>query len=415
MPLGAPDRMGKVAAALAVTGLGAAGAYAFWAGQGGITAGPVRDGEMGFVLTEFAYAVGPDADEASCPQGMSRDVVDVFSESPEGQRRSGESDQDYSERLESTGQALSFNADGKHFCINPELAPIDEHARMLLSATARADGINIDGAVSRSAADIRSGRHDFVGLDGTEGVDNQFWRAVGCTKSFQSDGQSNAFGIEMQSGAWGVVVQLSDVDDLANDDHVEVGIYANADPMQVSPTREALDFATYAMEQDENFRASTTGRIINGVLTTEPVDVRFRRVVNAMYLERPLRSARIQATLSSEGELKGYMAGYTPVDDMYDLQFGFRSGKNGDGTPASFERRSRSAWGSARSGGRTCEGMWQSLNRLADGDQDRTTGRFTSISTQYRFTARPAFLVDIATSSQNETLNGVIPEAAGRQ
>jgi hypothetical protein len=34
-----------------------------------------------------------------------------------------------------------------------------------------------------------------------------------------------------------------------------------------------------------------------GVLTTQPVDVRFNNVVNAMHLERPLHETRIQAAV----------------------------------------------------------------------------------------------------------------------
>ena len=35
--------------------------------------------------------------------------------------------------------------------------------------------------------------------------------------------------------------------------------------------------------------------------------------------------------------LGGYLAGYTPVEDLYNFQYAFRNGKNGKGEPA--ERR----------------------------------------------------------------------------
>lgn len=364
----------------------------------------LRDGEVGFVVTQFAYALGPDSDESACPAGMSKDVSQIFGTSPEGQRRPGEGDEEYSKRLENGGKAISAAPDGRNYCMHPEIAPPDPNARILTSAQARADGINLDGKVSRSQADVQSGLLDFVGRDGTQGVDNQFWRAVGCNRSYQSAGPSNVFGTEMYTGAWGILIRIGDVDDLKNDDHVEVGIYANADPMQLSPNRAALEYATYAMDQDEDFRATTTGRIENGVLTTEPVDVRFHSVVNAMYLRRPLRDARIQATLSPQGELKGYLAGYAPVTDLYDYQFGYRNARNGDGTPSAMQRRLGSSNGAARVLGHTCQGIWQSLHRLADGHPDSKTGNFTSISTQYSFTARPAFVVDVDTRSKNDTL-----------
>lgn len=362
----------------------------------------LRDGEAGFVVTQFAYALGPDSDATACPAGMSKNVAQIFELSPEGRRRPGETDEQYSQRLEEGGKAISNAPDGRNYCMHPETAPRDIHARMLTSVAAPADGIDLDGRVSRSLADQRSGRLDFTGRDGTRGVDNQFWRAVGCNRSYQSTGQSNGFGTEMYTGSWGILITLGDVDDLRNDSAVDVGIYANADPMQLSPTRKALEYATYAIDQNDGYRATTTGRIVNGVLTTDPVDVRFHNVVNAMYFDRPLRDARIRATLSPQGVIQGYLSGYTPVTALYDFQFGYRAARDARGRPADPRRVLGTANGAARVLGHTCQGMWQSLHRLADGHPDPATGAFTSISTQYRFEARPAFVVDVPTRGAND-------------
>lgn len=362
----------------------------------------VRDGEAGFVVTAFAYAVGPDANEATCPLGMSKNVAEIYGESPDGQRKPGEDDEAYSKRLDAGGQEISNAPDGRNFCMHPQIAPVDRFARTLTSSRALADGLNLDGKISRSKADAKSGRLDFTSGDGSKGIDNQFWRAVGCNHSFQSNGLSNGFGSEMYTGAWGILITLSGIDDLKNDDHVQIGIYANADPMQISPAREALGYATYAMDQDESYRAVSTGRIKDGVLTTDPVDIRLRKVTNALYLDRVLKDARVQATLSPDGVLKGYLAGYSPVENIYDLQFGFRNATIDTGELAPLGRRLGTSNGAARVLGHTCQGIWQSLHRLADGHADPKTGAFTSISTQYTFEAIPAFIVDVDTKKANK-------------
>lgn len=365
----------------------------------------VRDGQAGFIVTDFRFALGPDTmDTPACANGMSLNVAEIFAKTPEGQRKPGEGDEAYGKRMEAGGEALSAAPDGRNFCLHPELAPPDPDTRTLLSPDVRAEGINLDSKVSRSPADAQSGRLDFVGTDGIQGVDNQFWRAVGCSRSYQSSGSSNGFDTEMYTGSWGILIRLDDLDDIKNDDHITVSIVANADPIQVSPARAALEYATYAMDKDPRFRATTTGQIKNGKLVTEPVDVRFHSVVNGMYLERPLRDARVHATLTPRGVLGGYLSGYTPVGEMYDVQFGFRNGKNGDGTPSDLQRRLGSSNGAARVLGHTCPGVWQSLHGLADGHLDPKTGRFTSISTQYLFEARPAFVVDVETKSANDKL-----------
>ena len=368
--------------------------------------GFVRDGKAGFVVSDFNYALGPDHEETgACRTGLSKSSEEIFSESAAGRRRPNESDEDYSRRIREGGQAIAEFDDGTHYCTRPDLAPRDTHNRLLVDADAPAEGIDLDGTISRSTRDRRALRLDFNGIDGAKGVDNQFWRLVGCTRSYQSDGISRGgLTTGMFTGAWGIVITLDDVEDIKNDAHVEVGIHANADPIELSPTREALDYATYAIDQDPKFRATTRGRIEDGVLISEPVDVRFHHDVNSMYLERPIRDARIRATLSANGVLTGYLSGYSPILEFYDLQFAYRNGKNADGTPSPFKRVVNSADGASNALGHTCQGMYQAMHRLADGHPDPKSGKFTSLSTQYRFEARPAFVVDVDTKSKNEKL-----------
>ena len=181
-------------------------------------------------------------------------------------------------------------------------------------------------------------------------------------------------------------------------------IYANADPIELSPNREALPNATYAIDQDPRFQAKTRGRIVDGVLTTDPVNVRFHKNTNSIYLERTLNEARVKMTLGADGTLEGYLAGYTPVDELYDFQYAFRNGKNGKGEPADRRLVTISAMGQAAVLGHTCNGAYYALHELADGDPDPKTGKCTSISTQYRIKAIPAFVVDAKTQSVNEDL-----------
>ena len=49
------------------------------------------------------------------------------------------------------------------------------------------------------------------------------------------------------------------------------------------------------------------------------------------------------------------------------------------------------------------------MKKLADGHRDPKTGQCTSISTQYRITAIPAFVVEVATHSVNEALDHAGP------
>ena len=292
-------------------------------------------------------------------------------------------------------------------CANPEKFEPDPKYRTVKVDNVKAYGFDFDGRDSRQKGKAMPGtcaHSDLMGMNGEHGIDNQFYRLVGCTKSYQSTGQGNTWAIEMLTGAWGVLINVEGVDDIKNDDSVEVTFAANGDPIELSPTREPLRDATYAMDQDVRFRAKTKGRIKNGVLTTDPVDVRFHKITNSIYMERTLKEARAQMTLSADGTLEGYLGGYTPIEDMYNFEYAFRNGKNGKGEPAESRLIRVSSLGRAATQTYTCNGVYYALRELADGHPDASTGNCTSISTQYRIKAIPAFVVDSKTASKNEDL-----------
>lgn len=378
------------------------------AAQGGLTNEVFRNGEAGFVVTDIGFALGPDAkDSGACPLGMTigvRGQIAALKTTPAGQRKPNESQDAYERRLAIAANTLP---DGRYVCMNPEASKPDPGWRLVSGRDAVAEGIDLDGQDSTLAGKAAPGtcRHqDFRGANGERGIDNQFYRMAGCTSGYQSTGMGIGFKTEMLTGSWGILVSLKGVDDLQNDDSVEVGIYANADPIQLSPAREALPYATYAVDQDPRFRATTRGRIVDGVLVTDPVDVRFHNVVNAMYDERVLRHARLKMRFAADGGMQGFLAGYSPVDATYDLQYGSRSSKSAKGELMPLARRIQVSIGRADALGHSCNGAYHALKAVADGDPDPVTGECTSVSTQYRIRVAPAFVVDVPTESVNRKL-----------
>jgi hypothetical protein len=110
-------------------------------------------------------------------------------------------------------------------------------------------------------------------------------------------------------------------------------------------------------------------------------------------------------TVTPDGGLDGILAGYTPVEELYDFQYGFRNGKDANGNPAPLQLRAGSSIGQAAVLGHTCQGAYYAMKQLADGHRDAKTGQCSAISTQYRIKAIPAFVVDNATQSINKDLD----------
>jgi hypothetical protein len=396
--------LGAPALALGAAGLFAAiNACAAADAQGSM----IEGGKAGFIVYGFGNAYArPGQVGAMCPNGRSLGYRKIFQRSPEGQRREGEPASDYETRM-NVGAAKLATVNGQNLCSHPELGPADPDYRTMDATNVIAFGIDLDGQDSK-----RNGRpapetcahDDFPGANGVHGIDNQMLRVLGCDgagEQYAAPDESgelprgeNGVSETMLQGGWGILISLRGVDNLQNDDSVEVGIYASADPIQRSANKEPILHETYAPDQDPRFRAETHGRIVNGVLTTDPVNVRFHWLVAGMHLERPLDHARIQAKFNADGGLEGYLAGYTPVAAMYNLNYGFRDAKDDAGQPVPPVRTELLSVLGNDVMGRTCHGAYAALNRLADGDRDPHTGRCTSISTQYWIRAVPAFVVD---------------------
>src|SRR5208282_714097 len=152
---------------------------------------------------------------------------------PDLQRQEGETEDKYGQRV--FRQAMG-DPNTKNLCLNPELGKPDPNFKTVTGKNVPAEGIDLDGQDSRingKAAPNACAHEDFVGMNGERGIDNQFFRLVGCSKSFQSTGQSNTYEIAMYTGEWGILLTLKGVTDLRNASNVEVGLYASADPIQL--------------------------------------------------------------------------------------------------------------------------------------------------------------------------------------
>jgi hypothetical protein len=110
----------------------------------------------------------------------------------------------------------------------PEAGPPDPHFRTVTGKNVPAEGIDLDGQDSHANGKAAPGlcpHEDFRGLNGERGIDNQFFRLVGCSKAFQSTGPYSEFDVGMYTGSWGLLMTLKGVNDLRNAKDVEVGFY----------------------------------------------------------------------------------------------------------------------------------------------------------------------------------------------
>ncbi len=279
---------------------------------------------------------------------------------------------------------------GANVCGNPKSFSNDPRRRPYHGVASKvAYGLNLDGTTDGRATAKTCAHQKFEGLNGEPLADNQLYRASGCSKLNR--------GTELQSTQYlerAFLVELRGVDDVKNDDHVEIGIYSMADGEASLKAGDGSDVAyqTFSITANPRWRAQTTGRIVDGVLTSESVPVLHLSRAGGFAAGRgnyvsgapgtafayagqfEFRDVRFRLTLRPDRTFKGVMANYRPIDNIYLSEYA-----GGRGT--------------ASTANNDCAAEYNMLAKFADGHPDPVTGACTAISAAQNITGTPAFLV----------------------
>jgi hypothetical protein len=342
---------------------------------------PPANGEMGFVVENFSQSFLEDKE--ACPDGPQPIVREAFLQAlPEAERKRL-SDKANQAELDQRWRASVLGPDGTNICSQPEMF---DRPMLRTVQSKRAVGLDLDGDGKAQSCD----HQEFVSPQGERGVDNQAYRALGCKLHWRgpdgTGGDTVRGGTRSQfaSGEWTQVLLLRGVDSLENDPDVEV-VYANTpDRPVVDSEGKYLPRASFTVsDKAPRYRNVLKGRIVGGVLTTEPGDVKLTqtwgqggaRDIRGNRTKFDLRSARLKLTFQPDGSLRGLVGGYQPVFDL-------------------IQSPTLGATGSAEAG-IDCAGELKTLKAHADGIRDPKTGQCTGVSNAYQMTAVPAFVNDI--------------------
>lgn len=328
---------------------------------------PIRNRTIGYVMTSDHWAVYATPDKSECPKGINAGPRELF----------------YAWFPDSAGKRKQVETELKEetYIWWPDLeAPGPMPIYEAVSKTA--PGLNLDGKV---------GPNDYVSPSGEAGIDNQFYHAVGCIGDYRPDGsfyvlQNNYLRQRLYMR---FLIELTDVDDLINDDDVTVTTYRGTQPIVADAT--GNDFLPYSSQKidmrfGKKFITRTHGKIKNGVLTTEPADQNFP--YNFSFDDRgvsTLRGSQLKLNLLPD-KATGLWGGYL------DIQGWFRSLNGAMGTH------------SLSYGQQFTPMTYHSMLKWADGYPDPKTGKNTAISAAKEVVFRQAFIMhpDKAVSSSDD-------------
>ena len=353
-------------AMLAVAGLG----------SGVAAAGATK----GFVVTQMAFVTNDDM-KADCPGGLAESSKDFYLKSlpPAEAKRLGDG-ANFEELLTILYAPGGDHGPGKRThtqCSDPT----DFKGPPLPTIQGNvAGGMNLDGRKMSVPGDVapNSCAHaKFTSPSGEPGIDNQFWRAMGCIRGYRPDADIVKYqNNNIRGGEYTVLIELTGVDDMRNDPDVEVGIYASPDHVTADTAQNIVPDSSLSAPDDPRYRAMAHGRIVDGVLTTDPTDVRLKYnsqgYVDTDYY---IKGARLRLELKPDGTAKGMLGGYYDLETFYD----------------GFIRQAQVITSVLLS--YTCPGVYRALNDMADGYPDPKTGKCTALSTAFTLEAIPAFII----------------------
>lgn len=318
--------------------------------------GLLRNGRIGYVMTDLFWSVYQSEDGSEeCPRGFNDGPREQFEQLFPAHEMLSVEDTQLLQEIETWHPTTE--PDGFEFLeVEGELSW----------------GLNLDNEISAN---------DFTHPDGTPGIDNEVYRAVGCIIGFRGpDGveyifQNKAIVDERYNR---MMIELTGVDDLQNDEVVTVNVYRGLDRLLTDATGSSV-VPGGTQRVDRRWGASlirqVQGRIVDGELISDPID---ELVIPWQNLRVPsiqlFRDARLVLKLTEENAT-GILAGYADVDTWY------------------YQLIRNDSTHHLSNGQISGISLYKALRRLADAHPDPQTGENTAISTALDIKMTQVFVI----------------------
>lgn len=333
-----------------------------------VCAAPSQAETRGYVISWFATATNSTDFKANCPQDKNggglklaiRNLVDIGYSREEATEMANDPKAEYRQDLQDriTNRA---RVNGKPVSVyNYPEAVADPNIETVSGKFAY--GFDLGG---------KNSSMKFEDPETHQKVDNQLWRAVGCTESFRASPPGKPYPEELSwntmidsAPAW--ALQISG-NDLSKDGPVTITLDRVFQHLERDAAGDVMSNATYVIDPSPRSHNVLTGQIHDGVVTVNPKDV-FLEAEMPYYFDIALKNAHMRFANTASGKVIGYWGGYI---DWRNFAYMYTA------RPAN---------------GADSIGIYHALKKMADADPDPKTGENRMISVTYRMEALPAFL-----------------------
>jgi hypothetical protein len=332
---------------------------------------------LAFAITDWRPSVYGTPYYDECPEGMAIGNDEIWWKSLSPRDRDKYTDGGLIEPVDPPRAvpAMKRGPQGEDVCWSPELVQ-DPPLRTVKGKISY--GMNLDGTDDGRATANTCGHEKFTSPDGKERVDNQMYRVIGCISGWR-DGN---YAVEHQnrerrdSSKGAILIEVTGVKTGVNDPDVEVAYYGTDTVFSKDGASRILPYASYRISPTPLYGARAHGKVVDGVLITDPVDAELPLFGHNYIGDMDIRGLRLRMKLDQgkpDGPYTGMLAGYYDLDSWRDwlgrTSFLVVAGQ----------------W--------SCPAVIEASKRLADGYPDPKTGNCTALSTAMDFQAEPAFVI----------------------
>lgn len=345
-----------------------------------------EEGEIrGFVFSRWAYEIPKDV-PGECPDGFNITEEEFLSEDYDAVR------EEVKRRYNAGDREGALSLLPPDACQDPLVKSDPGH--ITLNGPASTRGIDLDGENSNLAGGGQCAHEDFTGPNGEQGIDNQHLRLMGCVRGYRPDGLFDRLfdgNSSILENGYATLLELQLIEGTREAGRVQARLFTSAGPVSKDANGNVIREMSQLVHEDPMYHSEVfEGEIIDGIFSAGPVDAKLKFKVQALDNHYWFRDLQIEAEMLPDGSMKGILAGYWDIENLFDFITEVYIG------PVHLGRAA------ANNIGYMCAGVYHALPRVADGHPDPETGQCTSVSTVIQFEAVPAFVIQPQQLAQAE-------------
>ncbi len=220
----------------------------------------------------------------------------------------------------------------------------------------------------------------FTGVDGTPGVDNEFYKVSGCIGYYrgkQRDSGGFKYANEsMHNGSFTLLLVFKGAEDPMNDSKATLSFHASKDPLIRDAVGGIARDYSFRVDSDPAYQSTVPVTIKDGEIRIKGSHkLTLRASGSRRGRGRPLvlHDGQVSFKIQEDGKLEGMIGGYQAWEPIW---------------------RGRANYIVEIVAKVDSPSFWYALKRHADGVPNPTTGEMTAISSAYNVWAVPAYAVD---------------------